>query len=52
MMSWREVKGKYVVTSNGAHLSFTVSELSDLKKILDEIEKGGNNYRLDDNRSN
>ena len=49
-MSWRKVKGKYIIESNGVYKAFTDSELDDLKKIIAEIENGDNKYYKDDNR--
>ena len=49
-ISWRKIKGKYVITFNGVYKSFTEKELSDLKQVIDDIENGNTKYHKDDNR--
>ena len=49
-VTWRKVKGKYVIKSNGTYQAFTPSELEDLKKVLEDIESGNNVFNQEDNR--
>lgn len=49
-MSWRNVKGKFIIKHNGSYSAFTVSELDDLKKIIKDIENGDYKYQEKDNR--
>ena len=49
-ITWREVKGKYVIESNGAYKAFTKKELAGLKKVIADIESGNAEYQKDDNR--
>lgn len=49
-MSWRKIKDKFVIESNGVYKSFTDKELDDLKLIIEDIENGDNRYNKEDNR--
>ena len=44
MMTWRKVKGKYIISSNGVHKAFTEKELRELKQIINDIETGSTRH--------
>ena len=48
--TWREVKDKYVIESNGVYKAFTKKELVDLKKVIADIESGNVEFKKYDNR--
>jgi len=49
-MSWRKIKGKFVIGSNGVYKSFTDKELDDLKLVIEDIKNGDNRFYKEDNR--
>ena len=50
-MTWRRVKGKYVICKNGVYLSLkNDNEINELRLVLDDIQSGDRKLYLEDFR--
>ena len=53
VLTWSFYKGKVVINKpSGAHLSLTEDELVQLQDVLNDIELGNTEFKVDDNRNN
>jgi len=43
-MTYREVKGKYVICKDGVYMAFTKKQLQELRRIINDIETGKKEY--------
>lgn len=50
MITYREVKGKYVLHKNGVYIALTKEQISELKLVIEDIESGEMKLHRKDNR--
>ncbi len=44
MMTYKKVKGKYVICKDGVYFALTKKQLSELKRVINDIETGKKEY--------